>query len=75
MEFILFFFCFIAKRVLHIGWNFIENLLGFFWGKKFGNSAGAKLVREASGFRHFFIWRKFNGFKVDWILESAAFAG
>ena len=32
MEFILFFFCFIAKRVLHIGWNFIENLLGFFFG-------------------------------------------
>ena len=34
MEFILFFFCFIAKRVLHIGWNFIENLLGFFLGEE-----------------------------------------
>ena len=76
MEFILFFFCFIAKRVLHIGWNFIENLLGFFWGGR--NLATAQVqswLEKRLVLDIFFCWRKFNGFKVDWILESAAFAG
>ena len=72
----VFFFCFIAKRVLHIGWNFIENLLGFFWGGR--NLATAQVqswLEKRLVLDIFFCWRKFNGFKVDWILESAAFAG